>query len=102
VVERPNRLRVAIDTAVELRVDQLRVRHREVRVRAVRSTFVVRTGREDLVLRPLVLAEEPAHVAEPESARELPERLLPEEETRGGILRRGRGQRRHRGWLQTA
>jgi len=80
-------LRVLVDAAVELRIDALCVRHRECHIAPKHAAFVVLAYRENLVLRPTVLANEAPEIAETLTATKLPERLFAEEQTRRGVLR---------------
>src|SRR5438270_2768722 len=89
-------LRVPIDAPLELRVDALLVGDREVDVVPVRrGALEVDAAREDVLLRPAVLADEAPQVAEALAAGERPERLLTEVERDRRVLRGRRRQRRH-------
>src|ERR1043166_6213832 len=89
-------LRVPIDAPVEVWIRQLAVGDRQVHVGPVGAALEEGAVREHLVLRAAVLPDQPAKIAQPPPAPELPERLLAEEQRERGIPgRRRRGQRRH-------
>src|SRR3954468_9858369 len=95
-------LGIAVDTAVKLRIDELRVGHGKVDVGSVIAALVVLTTGKDRVLRPAVLTHLASQIIEPLATAKGPERLLAEEQRDCiGLVRRCR-QRGHYAGLENA
>src|SRR3954465_9225280 len=73
-------LRIAVDAAVKLRVDELRVGHWKVDVGAVIAALVMLPTGKDRVLRSAVLTHLASQIIEPLATAKSPERLLAEEQ----------------------